>query len=125
MAVQDEQVKKENHLLLFRDSLNIILVTTKKHRLGVFLWYNLSMLENKNKFSGGYAGIIALLIVFTIIAFLIVKPSIFGGKTVDEKGNIIETKGSLETGLDAVNKAKDVKKAVEAEPAIPKELLEQ
>lgn len=48
----------------------------------------------------GYAGIIVLLITFLIISFLLVRPDVFTG---DKK-----TKGTLETGIDAVDEAKQV-----------------
>ncbi len=52
------------------------------------------------KNQGGYIGIISLLIVFLIITFLLIRPDVFTGNP--------KTKGTLETGLDAVEQAKQI-----------------
>lgn len=55
--------------------------------------------------SRGSLGIISLLIVSLIITFLLVQPNIF----LRDK----ETKGTLETGIDDVEQAKEVTRSLE------------
>jgi len=63
--------------------------------------------------ASGFIGLLALLISVGIIALIIVRTDLFSPKTLDENGNKVESKNILETGFDAIDKAKDVKNLVE------------
>ncbi len=62
-------------------------------------------MKNKRIFNGGFVGLLALLIVVAIIAFLIVRTDLFTG----EKGG----KNIIEQGTSAIDQAKDVKALIE------------
>ncbi len=63
------------------------------------------MINNKRNLNGGYVGLLALLIVISIIIFFIVRTDLFTG----QKGS----KTILEQSTDSINKAKDAKTQIE------------
>ena len=62
-------------------------------------------MQSRKNLSGGYVGLLMLLISVAIIAFVIVRTDLFDGKKGGES--------VLEQGTDAINQAKEAKDLIE------------